>query len=85
MRTGLLWLSDDALAFLAQISGNGGKWFLPQPSGENDRLLDLVGAPVPDLPVILRHILAGSGYGILHLLVQAFQICPRQQSHHHHP
>ena len=34
MRTGLLWLSDDALAFLAQISGNGGKWFLPQPSGE---------------------------------------------------
>ena len=33
MRTGLLWLSDEALAFLAQISGNGGKWFLPQASG----------------------------------------------------
>ena len=33
MRTALLWLSDEALAFLAQISGNGGKWFLPQASG----------------------------------------------------
>ena len=34
MRTGLLWLSEETVAFLARTSGNGGKWFLPQAAGE---------------------------------------------------
>lgn len=34
MRTGLLWLSDESFAFLAQMCGNGGRWFLPQAAGE---------------------------------------------------